>query len=251
MVAMNLSLMANTIFGFNIPINSLFTYGAGVLIGLVALPSVISILKQRHILGFIILLLLAGLALGVETFAIKTGFPYGHYAYDTVLGTKVFDTVPWTIGVAYPILVLAAFWLASKITTRLFRPVLTGIITGLSTVVLDPVAVKLQLWKWDNPGPFFGVPYAHLIGWLVIGLIGGWIVEIFWGSKGARRGLAYSGAIMIWFWTGASLGTKQWIPAGVGVFFSLVMFITMVGEKRSQRRPKHSRFIPNGKPETL
>lgn len=230
---------ATAIFGFEIPITQLFTYGAGVFVVIFALPSIISLLRQRGIfLGLLLFLLLAGISLAFETFAVKTGVPYGKYAYDAVLGNKILDAAPWTIGIAYPILLLGAFWLASKITDGFFRPLLTAIFTVVTTVVLDPAAVKLELWKWEHAGPVFGVPYTHFIGWFAAGIAGAWLIQAFWGDKSVKRGLGFSGAMMVWFWTGVNIGISQWIPAAAGLAISILMFVIMIWERRADKPPK-------------
>jgi putative membrane protein len=237
---MHISLtLATAIFGLEVPVTQLFTYGASIFVIFFALPSIVSLIRQRGIfLGALLFLLLAGFALAFETFALKTGVPYGKYAYDTVLGNKILGSTPWTIGIAYPILLLGAFWLASKITDGFFRPLLTAIFTVVTTIVLDPAAVKLQLWKWEHAGPFFGVPYTHFAGWFVAGLAGAWLIQAFWGDKSVKRGLGFSGALMVWFWTGVNIGISQWIPAAAGVAISLLMFVIMVWERRADKASK-------------
>lgn len=238
---MNLGLFANIgLFGFEVPVAGLFTYGAAIMVTLFALPSFISTLRQRGIiLGTMLLALLGAFSIGFEAFAVNTGLPYGKYVYDGVLGSKIFGAVPWTIALAYPILLLATFWLASKITAGFFRPLLAAIFTLLTTLVLDPAAVKLQFWKWEHAGPFFGAPYTHLIGWFVAGLAGAWFIQLFWGDKEVKRGLAYSGALMIWFWTGVNWGVGQWIPAAIGLAMSLIIFVVMILEKKAAKLASH------------
>lgn len=229
--------LATAIFGFEVPITQFFTYGAGVFVLFFALPTWVSVLRQRGIfLGGLLIILLGIFAIAFETLATKTGIPYGKYVYDTVLGDKVLGGAPWTIGVAFPLLLLAAFWLASKVTEGFFRPFLAAIFTVATTLVLDPAAVKLELWKWETPGQFFGAPFTHLAGWFAAGLVGAWFIQILWGDRRACRGLAFSGALMLWFWTGVNLGVNQWIPAAIGVAISSLMFAIMVWEKRAERK---------------
>lgn len=237
---MNLYIFAATkLFGVEVPVTSLFTYGASAFVILFALPSYISTIRQRGIfLGLLLLSLLGVFAIAFETLAVKTGIPYGKYTYDTVLGNKVLGGAPWTIGIAYPVLLLAAFWLASKIYRGFLRPFLTAAFTAATTVVLDPAAVKLQLWKWETPGHFYGVPLTHFIGWAVAGLAGAWFIQMFWGDRDVKRGLAYSGLLMMVFWTGVNLGINQFVPAAAGAAISIVMIALMILEKRSSKKDK-------------
>jgi uncharacterized membrane protein len=235
---MNMMLFAAAanFFGFEVPITTLLTYGSGVFVLLFALPTYISLIRQRGpFLATVLVGFLGACAVAFETMAVKTSIPYGKYAYDSVLGNKVIDGAPWTIGIAFPLLLLAAFWLASKITSGFFRPLLTAFFTVLTTLILDPAAVKLELWKWETAGPYFGAPYTHLIGWFIAGLAGAWFIQMFWVDKEVKRGVAYSGTLMMWFWTGVNLGVGQIIPAAIGLAVSIVLFVVMFLEKRTDK----------------
>lgn len=237
---MNFSVfLAATFFGFEIPLTQLFIYGAGIAVVLFALPSYISVWRQRGIfVGTFLLLVLGLLALSIETLTTKTGVPYGKYTYDAVLGNKILDAAPWTIGIAFPIVLLAAFWFASKVTTTILRPFLAAVFTTVSAVVFAPAVVKLELWKWENPGPFFGIPFTYFIGWFVVGLAGAWLIHIVWLDKRARRGIAWSGIGALWFWTGVNFGVNQWIPAGIGAILSVVAFLIMIWERKNEKSAK-------------
>lgn len=231
--------LAVAFFGFELPITQLFTYGAGIAVVLFALPSYFSVLRQRGVfLGLVMLAMLGVLAVGFETLAVKTGIPYGKYAYDVVLGSKVLGGAPWTIAIAFPIVILAAFWLASKITHGFFRPFLVALFTVVSALVLAPAAVKLELWKWETAGQFFGVPPLYFAGWAVAGLAGAWLIQIFWGDHSVRRGLAFSGLLAMLFWTGVNYGVTQWIPAAVGSVISILMILIMIWERRAEKEAK-------------
>ena len=231
--------LAATFFGFELPITQLFTYGAGVAVVLFAIPSYFSVLRQRGIfLGLVMLALLGALAVGFETFAVKAGVPYGKYAYDVVMGNKILGGAPWTVAVAFPIVILAAFWLASKVTHGFFRPFLVALFTVVSAVVLAPAAVKLELWKWENAGQFFGIPPLYFAGWAVAGLVSAWLIQIFWGDQRVRRGIAFSGMLAMVFWTGVNIGVNQWIPAAVGAAISILMILIMIWERRAEKEAK-------------
>ena len=59
--------------------------------------------------AIVLFLTLGVLALVIETCAIITGFPYGHFGYSELLGYKLFGYVPWTVFFAWTPLVLAAY----------------------------------------------------------------------------------------------------------------------------------------------
>ncbi|MBK8304246.1 MAG: carotenoid biosynthesis protein [Chloracidobacterium sp.] len=53
--------------------------------------------------------ILGVLALAIETSAMITGFPYGHFGYSELLGYRLFGLTPWTVFLAWTPLVLAAY----------------------------------------------------------------------------------------------------------------------------------------------
>lgn len=211
--------------------NSLITATATIapVIGLIlfAMPSFISVLRQLGLFrGLLILLFLGIYAITIETIAIKTGVPYGQFSYDTVLGTKLFGTTPWVVAIGYPPILLAGFWLASKFTHSASRILLAGIFSVLLNVVVHPVMVKLEFWHWDEPGIFYGVPIINFAGWLVTASIGAWVLHGLWNQdRLVKRGIAYSGLIVVLFWSGANFGLGQWLPAFVGGVIGGLMLI--------------------------
>src|SRR5690606_22390054 len=89
--------------------------GAIVSVSLFALHSYIGAIKQAGLLkGLLIILSLGVFILGVETIAVKTGLPHGKFVYGESLGYKFIGTTPWVVAIAYPPILLGAFWLARK-----------------------------------------------------------------------------------------------------------------------------------------
>ncbi len=216
----------------NIP-NVIATFAPIIGILLFALPSYFGVIKQRKLIGLLILVVLGIYALAVETAAIKTGIPYGRFSYTDVLGPKLLGTTPWAVAFAYPPILLIAFWLASKFTRHFPRVILTAIFATIVDVVLDPAIVKLEFWKWDSPGSFYGVPLINFAGWLLSGLIGALILHILWGkAERVKAPVAYSGFAILLFWTGVNAGIAQKIPFGVGAAYALLIFAVIFLEKQ-------------------
>lgn len=205
------------------------------LIGIVlfALPSYIGVLKQKKFLGLVILAALGLYALAVKTLAVKTGLPYGNFHYTDTLGQKLFDTTPWVVALAYPLVLLISFWFASKFTRSFGRVIIAAILATLLDVVLDPATVTLQFWEWETPGPFYGVPIINFIGWLATSFIGAVLLHFLWGKEQrVKASLAYSGFALLLFWTGVNAGVAQYIPLGVGTVYSLAVLIVIILEKQ-------------------
>ena len=207
----------------------------GPLLGVIlfALPSYFGVLKQKKMVGLIILLFLSAYALVIETGAIKTGIPYGNFDYTDILGPKLLDTTPWAVAFAYPPVLLVAFWFASKFTRKFGRVFITAILATIIDIVLDPATVKLQFWQWKTPGAFYGVPWINFAGWLATAFIGAFIVHLLWGkAQRVKASVAYSGLAVLLFWTGVNAGVNQYIPLGIGAFYSLVILVVLIIEKQ-------------------
>lgn len=211
------TLLSGIIIRMDILIKALAFVAPVVVILLFVLPSYLSIIRQRGILGILTLVFLCVYVLGVMSLSVKTGVPFGHFTYDSALGYKLFGLVPWLIVVVYPSLLLAAFWLASKFTHSAGRVALATIFALLIGLTIDPIMVKLELWAWESPGFFYGVPPVSFAGWLLTSLVGSSLLHVMWNQEASVfRGLAYSGLLLILFWTGANIGVQQWVPAAIG-----------------------------------
>jgi bisanhydrobacterioruberin hydratase len=209
--------------------------GSAVAIGLFALPSYVSTLRQKGLgKGVVILVALGIFALIFETIAIKTGLPYGRFSYGDGLGSKFINTTPWTVMLAYPPIILGAYWLARKFG-RPLAIFLTPVFATIVDFVLDPAMVKLEFWKWEVAGPYFGVPIINFVGWLISGFIAALILSALWGDTPIKRGAAYSVFGILLFWTGVNIGVGQRIPAIIGVITSSILLILFIIEKRRDK----------------
>lgn len=166
--------------GYNAPMLSAY---APYVMCLAAIPAFIGSVKW---LGWKrSLWLWGGLALCayfIETIALQTGFPYGHFSYAGELGYKLGGITPWTVPFGWIPLILAAWHIAWRLTPPVEMRMLTAIaILLLMDACLDPLAVYLGFWSYANPGWWFGVPYTNYLGWIGSGLLGCFMVQI--GTK--------------------------------------------------------------------
>ena len=174
--------------------------------------------------GTTLITLLACFALLIETSAITTGFPYGHFGYSDLLGYRILGLVPWTVAFAWTPLILGAYSLAANLFDSLvFRSVATAVIVTLFDVVLDPGAVLLGFWAYDGGGWFYGVPLSNFGGWLLTGMLGAILIEAF-----ARLNphlpvpmqLTSSSIFIVFFWSSISAFGGLLVSAVIG--FSVV-----------------------------
>jgi bisanhydrobacterioruberin hydratase len=199
---------------------------------LFALPSYVSTVRQRGGMGLLVLVLLGGYAIGIETLIIKAALPSASFAYDDVLGYKVFGITPWIVVLTYPPITLAAFWFASKFTVSYKRIALTSATAALLSMAIEPGLATLGFRQWSQEGVFYGVPLLNFVGWLLsTALVAGLLHHLWHGNLPVFRGIAYSGLLILLFWTGINIGIEHWIPAGIGASISGLILIVAGLEK--------------------
>ena len=180
-----------------------------------------------------VLAALGAFAIGIEAFAIATGWPYGGFDYGDKIGAKVLGLVPWTVPFAWTPQVLGAFalnahWPFEK--TRNFgfrRAIIGGTLVLLSfDLVLDPGAVQQKFWAYTHSGIYYGVPLSNFLGWLFSGAIG---MAMLWAlSKSVAqtppRALMISVTWILCFWTSVCGWVGLWIPCAIGLALLIVLF---------------------------
>ena len=164
------------------------------------------------------LLALGAFAVAIETFAVKTGWPYGSFDYGDKIGVKYFGVTPWTVPFAWSPLVLGAMALAAR-HKRSFAGlcVVATLFLLLFDGVLDPGTVSQGFWKYAAGGWYYGVPLSNFCGWILSGLIG---AAIFHFCSGKRADipltLVSSVTMILAFWTSVCGFSGLWIPAILG-----------------------------------
>ncbi|EOZ95976.1 hypothetical protein A33Q_2569 [Indibacter alkaliphilus LW1] len=107
------------------------------------------------------------LGYGSEVLGVHTGFPFGNYAYGPVLGFQILE-VPLMIGVNWLILVYTTGNLfANKINNDWLAAGLAALAMMLIDVLIEPVAVALDFWDWENGL----IPVSNFIGWLGVAFL--------------------------------------------------------------------------------
>ena len=86
----------------------------------------------------------------LEVVGVKTGQIFGSYFYGDVLGFKLFDA-PLIIGFNWVVIILGAIGIASRIhKSALQIALLTGTFAVLFDIMLEPIAIKLGYWNWEQ-----------------------------------------------------------------------------------------------------
>jgi len=110
-----------------------------------------------------------------ENLSVATGFPFGHYYFEELMGPKLFQ-VPVLLGLAYIGMAYVSWTLARLIVGKPEMPVAGARIIALPAVASfimvawdlaqDPVwGPVLHAWAWLDGGPWFGVPISNYLGW--------------------------------------------------------------------------------------
>ena len=185
--------------------------------------------------GVRLLLMLGVFALALESFAIVTGVPYGHFVYGEKIGTRLFGIVPWTVPFAWTPLVCVAVALARRWTSNSALMILFGgLILVAIDIVLDPAAVAQGFWKYEARGAFYDVPLQNFFGWFLTGSAATALV-----LKGAPRlrhevppaALIGSSLLILSFWTSVCFWMNLWMPAAMGLLLFFVAARVFFGEK--------------------
>jgi hypothetical protein len=78
--------------------------------------------------------------------------------------------VPVAVAVVWASIIVAALTLAARrgMATAGRRAVAAALVAISLDLLMEPVAVRLGLWRWTPPGAWLGVPVGNFVGWAVI-----------------------------------------------------------------------------------
>lgn len=174
-----------------------------------ALPAALTVLHAtwvlgvRRGLGFVLALVFVGWV--AEVVGLQCGMLFGgEYSYHSdapaILG------VPRSVPVFWAVFIYAGYSVTTSLLNcmgrdkprvlagrALFVPALAmldGLIVVAIDLVLDPVAVRVQMWSWPDGGAYFGVPAGNFAGWFAVAAISTSafrILEYAYPQRGGKR----------------------------------------------------------------
>lgn len=112
---------------------------------------------------FISLLCIAVCGFFVEYAGVHTGVIFGRYHYGKTLGPG-WESIPFLIGLNWACMVFFTSSLLARYIKNPWAAALAGalLMTGYD-FLLEPVAVKLDMWTWEESG----IPLRNYIAWFV------------------------------------------------------------------------------------
>jgi putative membrane protein len=127
--------------------------------------------KRFLILSLIIFLI----GYSVEAIGVATGVLFGSYSYGGLFGLKVFET-PLLIGVNWLFLSLSTHGVVQLFTKNVFfNIVIPAVIMTSLDFFIEPVAMKLGFWGWENNV----IPFQNYLMWFVTSAIIHGIIYLF------------------------------------------------------------------------
>lgn len=105
-------------------------------------------------------------SVSLEIIGVKTGLVFGTYEYGETMNLQLMN-VPIVIGLNWIILILAGYNLAKNISSGVMAIPLSGILVVLFDFVMEPVAMELDYWRWENQT----IPVQNYLAWFLITII--------------------------------------------------------------------------------
>ncbi len=103
----------------------------------------------------------------LEIIGVKTGSIFGNYFYGDTLGLKFFE-VPLIIGFNWMFVILGAINFTQKIIrTKFIVPLFAANLCVAFDLALEPVAIKLNYWNWQNGN----IPLQNYFAWFLISFL--------------------------------------------------------------------------------
>jgi uncharacterized membrane protein len=110
----------------------------------------------------------------VEAVGVRTGLPFGTYAYTGDLGPSLLG-VPVVVPLAWTMMAWPALVVGRTLARRLPVALVGGVALAAWDLFLDPQMVDAGHWTWAHPDPALplvpGVPLTNYVGWLLVAVV--------------------------------------------------------------------------------
>ena len=104
----------------------------------------------------------------VEMLGTNTGMIFGKYVYGKTLGLKLAET-PLIIGVNWIILIYSVgiTMRGFRIRSRLKKALLGALLLVLLDILIEPVAIRSDYWKWTE----LEIPFQNYVAWFIFSFL--------------------------------------------------------------------------------
>ncbi|MDZ8053692.1 MAG: gamma-carotene 1'-hydroxylase CruF [Aulosira sp. ZfuVER01] len=168
------------------------------------------------------------ISLGSELSGTSTGFPFGHYSYLSGLGYKIAGLVPFTIPLSWFYVGCVSYLLARaglEVDKKpsLWRHVgaiaLGALLLTSWDFVLDPAMsqTSLPFWYWQQPGPFFGMPYQNFAGWMGTGSVFMTVAALLWRNNPIKLERSQLNVPLVVYLSNFGFATVMSLAAGFSI----------------------------------
>ncbi len=111
----------------------------------------------------------------LEIIGASTGLIFGQYEYGSAFALKILG-VPLLIGILWVLIILASIQLAEKTQANLLTQILlAGLVAVAADIIIEPVAIHLDYWRW----PTDIVPMQNYLAWYIITVVFATFYKIF------------------------------------------------------------------------
>jgi putative membrane protein len=178
-----------------------------------ALASLTAAQASRGVRAAAALMAAGVLGLSVEIAGVRTGYPFGDYAYTGALGPRLWD-VPLLIGLAWLMFAWPAAVVAARLASAYWRRVLVGAWALASwDLFLDPQLVAAGGWHWRRPSPHLpgvpAVPLSDYGGWLLVALGVSALLQLVVRRPSPQDAVPV--ALFVWTWLSSMLALAAFL----------------------------------------
>ena len=123
-------------------------------------------LKNKEIFYYIIAISTLGFV--IEIIGVNTGLIFGEYSYGHTLGFKIWGTPPM-IGINWLVMMYCSTIFSQSIlkNNKLLTSLLVATLMTLFDIIVEPVAIRLDMWSWAGAFP----PIQNYLAWFVISFL--------------------------------------------------------------------------------
>lgn len=191
-----------------------------------------------------LLVVAGGIGLLAEAVGVRTGVPFGRYAYADSLGSKVLD-VPVIVPLAWVMMSYPCLLLGRRLARGASHKTAVVALTGGLTLAawdlfLDPQMVAAGHWTWAHPIPALpaipGIPVTNFAGWVVVAvvMVGALHLAL---TDHRRASETVPAALLAWTWIGSTVGNAVFFDRpGVALWGGFAMGVFTAPYLLSMRR---------------